>query len=213
MDVERAFFFLSPSLRKLTPIWSPLTQASSQRRYARPVDDSSRKNSFRCKPSTEPSTVSLAPVSETSSMVQSRRQVPSMPIICAAVPRSKVIRSPLRRSVTMMPILSRSADTAEGRTFAGRLKAAWLTGCKSRNRLGQMRTVPGTHHRQRRMFQRTHQIAPDPRLMLQIVRLAIAPVEPREGAEQPRVPLCREDRVVFGESGGIEGSVIRPARG
>src|ERR1700674_3163604 len=27
-----AFFFLSPVLRKLTPIWSPLTQASSQRR-------------------------------------------------------------------------------------------------------------------------------------------------------------------------------------
>src|SRR6266567_9145690 len=41
-----AFFFLSPCLRKLTPIWSPLTQAGSQRRYASPVDDSSRKNSF-----------------------------------------------------------------------------------------------------------------------------------------------------------------------
>jgi len=27
-----ARFFLSPVLRKLTPIWSPLTQASSQRR-------------------------------------------------------------------------------------------------------------------------------------------------------------------------------------
>ena len=27
-----AFFFLSPCFRKLTPIWSPLTQASSQRR-------------------------------------------------------------------------------------------------------------------------------------------------------------------------------------
>ena len=38
---------LVAGLRKLTPIWSPLTQASSQRRYARPVDDSSRKNSLQ----------------------------------------------------------------------------------------------------------------------------------------------------------------------
>src|SRR5581483_9445921 len=63
-------------------------------------DDSRRKNSFRCRPSTEPSMVSLAPVSETSSMMQSRRHVPSMPIMCAANPRSNVTRSPLRRSVT-----------------------------------------------------------------------------------------------------------------
>ena len=36
--------------------------------------------------------VSLAPVSETSSMVQSRRQVPSMPIMCAGMPRSNTTR-------------------------------------------------------------------------------------------------------------------------
>ena len=52
-------------------------------------------------PVTEPSTASLAPVSETSSTRQLRRQVPSMPIICAAKPRSKTTRSPLRRSVAM----------------------------------------------------------------------------------------------------------------
>ena len=39
------------------------------------------------KPSIEPSTVSLAPVSDTSSMVQGRRQVPSIAIMLAANPR------------------------------------------------------------------------------------------------------------------------------
>jgi hypothetical protein len=35
-----------PGFRKYTPTLSPLTQASSQRRYARPVDDKSKKNSL-----------------------------------------------------------------------------------------------------------------------------------------------------------------------
>jgi hypothetical protein len=38
--------FLGPGLRKYTPTLSPLTQASSQRRYASPVDDKSKKNSL-----------------------------------------------------------------------------------------------------------------------------------------------------------------------
>src|SRR5258708_23844387 len=46
-----AFFFLSPVFRKLTPTWSPLTHDNSQRRYARPVEDSSRKSSLTCNPS------------------------------------------------------------------------------------------------------------------------------------------------------------------
>jgi hypothetical protein len=66
---------------KKTPSLSPFTQASSQRRNADPVDDNSRKNSFNGRPSSELSTLSLAPVSEISSSLQARRQVPSMAII------------------------------------------------------------------------------------------------------------------------------------
>ena len=74
---------------------------------------------LRCKPSTEPSTVSLAPVSETSSITQLRRQVPSMPIMCAEKPRSNTTRSPLRRStaaMTAIPVSKKARATP----------AAWL---------------------------------------------------------------------------------------
>jgi hypothetical protein len=54
------------------------TRPSWQRRYAFPIVDSSRKNSFRFNPSIEPSTVNLAAVSDTSSTVQGRRHVPSI---------------------------------------------------------------------------------------------------------------------------------------
>src|SRR6185437_7787056 len=60
---------------------------------------------LQMQPLTEPSTVSFAPVSDTSSILHSRRQVPSMPIICASMPRSNVTRSPLRRSVVMCSAL------------------------------------------------------------------------------------------------------------
>ena len=40
-------------------------------------------------------------------------------------------------------------------------------------------------------------------------RLAVAPVEPGKGAEQPRVALRRHDGVQFGETGGVE-AVVRP---
>ena len=54
------------------------------------------------------------------------------------------------------------------------------------------------------MRQRTVQVGPDPRLVAQILRLAVAAVEPGEGAEQARVSLRRHDGVKLGEAGGIE---------
>src|SRR5712672_1520317 len=46
-----------------------------------PVDDRSRKNSLRSNPSRDPSTRKRAPVCDTSTIMQSRRQVPSIPMI------------------------------------------------------------------------------------------------------------------------------------
>src|SRR5260370_36011944 len=43
--------------------------------------------------------------------------------------------------------------------------------------------------------------------MAQILRLAVAAVEPRKGTEQPRVALCRHDGVKVGETSRIEGVV------
>jgi len=37
--------------------------------------------------------------------------------------------------------------------------------------------------------QRALEVGPDPRLVAQILRLAVAAVEPRKGTEQPRVAL------------------------
>jgi hypothetical protein len=51
------------------------------------------------KTSIEPSTVNLAPVSDTSSMVQGRRQVPSMAIMLAANPPSNTTRFAFRSSI------------------------------------------------------------------------------------------------------------------
>jgi hypothetical protein len=52
-----------------------------------PMDESTRKNSFRGRPSIEPPTVNLAPVSETSCIVHGRCHVPSIAIMFATNPR------------------------------------------------------------------------------------------------------------------------------
>ena len=92
------FFFSVCAVTNFAPISSPLTQASSQRRYVRPVDDNRRKNSLSFKPSIESRMLSLAPVSDTSCMMQSRRQVPSIAMIETSTPFSKTTLTPLRRS-------------------------------------------------------------------------------------------------------------------
>src|SRR5258707_3910137 len=92
------FFFSVCAVTNFAPISSPLTQASSQRRYVRPVDDNRRKNSLSFKPSIESRMFSLAPVSDTSCMMQSHRQVPSIAMIETSMPFSKTTLTPLRRS-------------------------------------------------------------------------------------------------------------------
>src|SRR5215472_16818609 len=61
--------------------------------------------------------------------------------------------------------------------------------------------------RERWVRQRTHQIAPDPRLVPQILRLAVAAVEPCKGSEKPGVALRRHHRVDLGEASRIEAVV------
>src|SRR5258707_12648651 len=96
------FFFSVCAVTNFAPISSPLTQASSQRLYVRPVDDNRRKNSLSFRPSIESWTLSLAPVSDTSCMMQSRRQVPSIAMIETSTPFSKTTLTPLRRSEVAM---------------------------------------------------------------------------------------------------------------
>src|SRR6266699_866725 len=48
--------------------------------------------------------------------------------------------------------------------------------------------------------------------MAQILRVAVAPVEPGKGAEQPGISLCRHDGVKRGETGRIERVVGRAPR-
>src|SRR6478672_10647660 len=76
-----------------------------------------------------------------------------------------------------------------------KIKADWLTGGKSRNRRGHVGGIPFANARQGRVRQRTVQIGPDPGLVVQILRLSVAPVEPGKGAEQARVSLRRHDGV------------------
>lgn len=57
-------------------------------------EESSRKNSFRAKPSIDPPTTSVAPVSETSLGLHGLRQVPSMAMICAGIGCSNLTRRP-----------------------------------------------------------------------------------------------------------------------
>src|SRR4051794_1073511 len=82
-----------------------------------------------------------------------------------------------------------AAAAAQGRTLCSRIRRGWLTGCKLRNGRRHMLVIPGAKFRQCRMRQRAAEIIPDSRLMFQIMRLAVAAVEPRKGAEQPRIPL------------------------
>jgi hypothetical protein len=57
------------------------------------VEESNRKNSVKSNPSTEHSTASVVSRSETSRTLHARFQVPSVAIILAGMPRSKVTRS------------------------------------------------------------------------------------------------------------------------
>jgi len=57
------------------------------------------------------------------------------------------------------------------------------------NRRGDVGQIPLARARQHGMCQRTREIGPDSRLVAQILRLAVAAVEPRKGPEQPRVAL------------------------
>src|SRR5258706_1199628 len=62
------------------------------------------------------------------------------------------------------------------------------------------------------MGQRTREVGPDSRLVAQILRLAIAAVEPRKGTEQPRVALRRHDGIELGKLSRIEAIVRRAPR-
>jgi hypothetical protein len=66
--------------------------------------------------------------------------------------------------------------------------------------------------RQHGMCQRTREIGPDSWLVAQILRLAIAAVEPRKGAEQPRVALRRHDGIELGKLSRIEAVVTGTPR-
>ncbi|MGY3075999.1 putative membrane protein [Bradyrhizobium sp. LM6.10] len=70
----------------VTPNCSPFTQAKARSDdRPNPSEESTRKNSLRGSPWTEPSTSSFAPVSETSLSVQARRHVPSIAIMSAVM--------------------------------------------------------------------------------------------------------------------------------
>ena len=95
--LPRSFLDPPPTVSKLTPIWSPLTQASWQRRHAKPLDESNKKNSFRLSPWIELSIINLAPVCETSSKMQARRHVPSIAMMLTSKPFWNNTRSCFRR--------------------------------------------------------------------------------------------------------------------
>src|SRR5882724_782482 len=101
---------------------------------------------------------------------------------------------------------------ANGGTACCRLRAGWLTTGKSGNRRGDVGRIPFPECRQGRVSQRTTEIGPDPGLVAQILRLAVAPVEPRKGAEQAGVPLRRHDGVELGKARRIEADVGGAAR-
>src|SRR5882757_2682937 len=114
-----------------------------------------------------------------SSIVHSRRQVPSMPIMCAAIPRSNVTRSPLRRSATMVLLQpsSRRAPRAPGQGWLD-IREGRLTTGESGDRRGDVGGVPLPNLGKRRVGQRAAEVSPDSGLVAQILRLAVAPVEP-----------------------------------
>src|SRR5262245_37302149 len=65
---------------------------------------------------------------------------------------------------------------------------------------------------ERRMAERTLQIAPYARHVTQILRLAVAQVEPCEDAENLAGALGRERDVVLDELAVVEGGIGEPAR-
>jgi hypothetical protein len=93
---------ISRAVRKRTPISSPFTLTNSQRRNAKPRGVSKRKNSLILSPFKAPDTISRAPLADTSANLQSRRQVPSIPIITASMARSKETRVFLRSPHTIV---------------------------------------------------------------------------------------------------------------
>src|SRR3954447_5697875 len=111
----------------------------------------------------------------------------------------------------MCPSPTAVAPSAKGQLWR-RLRARSLTTRKLPNWRRYVEFVPPPEPRKRGVSQRTAEIGPDPRLMAQILRLAVAPVEPRKCPEQPRVALRRHDGVKLGERRGIEGLVGRAPR-
>src|SRR5690242_1023633 len=64
--------------------------------------------------------------------------------------------------------------------------------------------IPSARRHQGRVCERPVEVGPDPRLMFEILRLAVAAVEPSKGAEQPRVALSRHDGIVRREVGRVK---------
>src|SRR3954447_8464318 len=131
------------------------------------------------------------------------------------MPRSNTMRSPLRRSVVDamagVPFPRQFGRTALCGTST-RLTAGWLTNGKSANRRRDIGGIPIAEIGKDRVCQRAGEVSPYPRLVPQIMRLAVASMEPRKGAEQPRVALCRHDGVKLGKARGIEVLVRRAPR-
>lgn len=80
----------------LAPTCLPFTHASSQRRYARPTDERSKKNSLKLSPSMLLSMTSPMPVSDASFMTHGRLHVPSMATIRTWIFCEKITRAALR---------------------------------------------------------------------------------------------------------------------
>src|SRR4051794_22277004 len=92
------------------------------------------------------------------------------------------------------------------------LAARWLTSGKSGNRGRDIRRIPIAQIGENRVRQRAIEVGPDSWLVPQILRLAVASVQPCKGAEQPRVALRRHDGIELGEGCGIESLVCRAPR-
>src|SRR4051794_41732429 len=92
----------------------------------------------------------------------------------------------------------------------------WLTAGKSSPESGSRRRdvgeVPVAQRAKCGMCERTLEVSPDPRLVAQIVRLAIAAVEAGKRAEQARVGLRRHDCIEIGGDGRGANFVARAAR-
>ena len=78
--------------------------------------ESTKKNSDIGRPSIEPSIESVAPASDTSSIVQARRQVPSIAIIVAGYPRSNTTRFAFRSFISSRAALCLPAPSELARS-------------------------------------------------------------------------------------------------